>query len=60
MRQNDVAIADIYLEHSIGQGFDYRALEFDYIVFCQSKIPPKVGCPVKYRPPLSESPVLRR
>ena len=37
MRQNDVAFADIYLEHGVGQGFYYRALEFDYIVFCQSK-----------------------
>ena len=41
MRQNDVAIADIYLEHGVGQGFNYRALEFDYVVFCQCKIPPK-------------------
>jgi hypothetical protein len=41
MRQNDVALANIYLEHGIGQGFNDRALEFDYIVFCQSKIPPK-------------------
>lgn len=41
MCQNDVAIADIYLEHGVGQGFNYRALEFDYVVFCQSKFPPK-------------------
>ena len=41
MRQNDVAIADIHLEHGVGQGFNHRALEFDYIVFCQSKFPPK-------------------
>ena len=41
MCQNDVAIADIHLEHGVGQGFNYRALEFDYIVFCQSKFPPK-------------------
>ena len=52
MRQNDVAIADIHLEHGVGQGFNYRALEFDYIVFCQSKIPPKsvifsVKCPLQ-------------
>ena len=37
MRQNDVAFADIHLEHGVGQGFYYRALEFDYIVFCQVK-----------------------
>ena len=41
MRQNDVALADIHLEHGVGQGFDNGALEFDYIVFCQSNIPPK-------------------
>ena len=41
MRQNDVAIADIHLEHGVGQGFNYRALEFDYVVFCQCNIPPK-------------------
>ena len=41
VRQYDVAIADIHLEHGIGQGFYNRALEFDYIVFCQSKFPPK-------------------
>ena len=41
MRQYDVAVADIHLEHGVGQGFYYRALEFDYIVFCQSNIPPK-------------------
>ena len=41
MRQNDVAVADIHLEHCVGQGFNHRALEFDYIVFCQSKFPPK-------------------
>ena len=41
MRQNDVALADIHLKHGVGQGFDNGALEFDYIVFCQSNIPPK-------------------
>ena len=40
MRQYDVAVADIHLEHGVGQGFNYRALEFDYVVFCQSKFPP--------------------
>ena len=44
MCQNDVAIAYIHLEHGVGQGFNYRALEFDYIVFCQNKSPPKSGC----------------
>ena len=29
MRQYDVAVADIHLEHGVGQGFYYRALEFD-------------------------------
>ena len=41
MRQYDVAVADIHLEHGVGQGFNYRALEFDYVVFCQCNIPPK-------------------
>ena len=36
MRQNNVAVADIHLEHGVGQGFDYRALKFDHVVFCQS------------------------
>ncbi len=44
VRQNNVAIADIHLKHGVGQGFYYRALEFDYIVFCQSKFPPKSVC----------------
>jgi len=43
MCQNDVAIADIYLEHGIGQGLNDRALEFNYIVFCQSRNSSKVG-----------------
>ena len=37
MRQNDVAVADIHLEHGVGQGFHHCALKFDYIVLCQSK-----------------------
>ena len=41
MRQNDVTVANINLEHCVGQGFNHRALEFDYIVLCQSKFPPK-------------------
>ena len=35
MRQDDVAVADIHLEHRVGQGLNDRALEFNYIVFCQ-------------------------
>ena len=33
--KDNVAFADIHLEHGVGQGFDNRALEFNYIVFCQ-------------------------
>ena len=40
MGKDGVSLADIYHKHRVGQGFDYRALEFDYIVFCQSKFPP--------------------
>ena len=46
MRQNDVTLADIHLEHGVGQGFYDRALKFDYIVFCQSNFPPKFGVDV--------------
>ena len=35
MRQDDVAVADINPERRVGQGFNNRALQFDYIVFCQ-------------------------
>ena len=35
MRQDDVAVADINPERRVGQGFDDRALQLDYIVFCQ-------------------------
>ena len=35
MSQYCVSLTDIYHEHRVGQGFDYRALEFDYVVFCQ-------------------------
>ena len=41
MSQYRVTLTDINEKHRIGQGLDYRALEFDYIVFCQSNIPPK-------------------
>ena len=40
MSKDRVTLADIYHKHRVGQGLDYRALEFDYIVFCQSKFPP--------------------
>ena len=40
MSQDDMASADIHLEHGVGQGFYHRAFEFDHIVFCQSFIPP--------------------
>ena len=50
MRQNDVAVADIYLEHCVGQGFNNRALEFDYVVFCQCKCSSKVRL-IKYHLP---------
>ena len=41
MCQDDVAVADIHLEHRVGQGLNDRALEFNYIVFCQRLYPPK-------------------
>jgi hypothetical protein len=36
VREDDVSVSDIHLEHRVGQGLNHRALEFDYIVFCQS------------------------
>ena len=44
--QYGVTVADIHLEHGVGQGFYDRALKFDYIVFCQSNFPPKFGVDV--------------
>ena len=35
--KNDVSVADIHSECCVGQGFNDRALKFDYIVFCQIK-----------------------
>jgi hypothetical protein len=35
MGKDNVAFADIHLEHGVGQRLDYRAFKFDYIVFCQ-------------------------
>ena len=34
-RQNRMAIADIHLEHGVGQIVRYDSLNFDYVVFCQ-------------------------
>ena len=34
--QYGVPVADVHLEHGVGQGFDNCALEFNYIVFSQS------------------------
>ena len=36
MREDDVSVSDIHLEHRVGQGLYHRALELNYIVFCQS------------------------
>ena len=33
--QNLVAVADIYIEHSVRQRISYDALTLDYVVFCQ-------------------------
>lgn len=33
--QNAVSIADVNLEHCIGQCISYDALKFDYVVLCQ-------------------------
>ena len=33
--QDGMAAADINLEHGIGQRFNYGALKFDHIIFCQ-------------------------
>jgi uncharacterized membrane protein len=35
VRQDDVAVANVNPERRVGQGFNNRALQFDYIVFCQ-------------------------
>ena len=46
MRQYDVAFPDVHLEHGVGQGFHDRALEFDYIVFCQSSFLQSLSCQI--------------
>ena len=33
--EDGVAILELHLEHRVGQGFEYRALEFDYIFLSQ-------------------------
>ena len=33
--QDGMASANINLEHGIGQRFNYSALKFDHIIFCQ-------------------------
>ena len=33
--QNDVSVADVHIEHSVGQCIGYDALNLDYVVFCQ-------------------------
>ena len=33
--QNDVSVADVYIEHGIGQCIGYDAFNLDYVVFCQ-------------------------
>ena len=40
MGKDRVTLADINHKHCVGQGFDYRALEFYNIVFCQNYFPP--------------------
>ena len=35
VRQNDVSVADIDIEHSIRQCIGYDAFNFDYVVLCQ-------------------------
>lgn len=40
MGKDRVTLADIDHKHGVGQGLDYRALEFDYVVFCQNNFPP--------------------
>jgi hypothetical protein len=47
VRQDDMAVADIDLEHGIGQGFNHSALKLNYIVFRQRKIPP-VKCRLRW------------
>lgn len=33
--ENGVTVLKFHLEHRVGQGFEHRALEFDYIFFSQ-------------------------
>ena len=34
-RQNGMAVADIYLEHCVGQIVNNNTFNFNYVVFCQ-------------------------
>ena len=36
MREDDMSVSDIYLEHCVGKRFHNCTFEFDYIVFSQS------------------------
>ena len=40
--QNFVAVADIYVEHSVRQVVGNDALNLDYVVFCQSSLTSQV------------------
>ena len=40
--QNFVAVADIYIEHSVRQIVGNDALNLDYVVFCQSSLTSQV------------------
>ena len=35
VRQNDVSVADVDIEHCIRQCISYDAFNFDYVVLCQ-------------------------
>ena len=40
MGEDGVSLTYINLKHRVGQRFDYRALEFYYVVFCQNNFHP--------------------
>ena len=48
VRQDDMAVADIDLEHGIGQGFNHSALKLNYIVFCQRKYLRFIKCRLRW------------
>ena len=35
VRKNDVSVADVHIEHGVGQCIGYDAFNLDYVVFCQ-------------------------